>query len=303
MMRVVNTTKASLLDLFYREKKLKTFFSMEEYDYLENVFATKVNNIASWGVYTFLLSAVKSKGNSTKQVMKNAFYIELFIIATDFVDDYMDRDNPEFSQLDNPKMLTFNLLRFALNNLSKCIPTRFFNAFLKHLASSLNYQSLESKSRLFLSSEEDTYFRYNILRSVYLVHAISEIVLLESKKDLFRFSYMWAGFNQIQNDIRNILSEHSSDLISKKPTLPIVRAFEDIDQTDEIYPLYFSYINDHEFHEFKRLQVFIENSGSIEYATMLSKICFQRAMKYLHAVYPNSENNILQLERYFTERC
>lgn len=284
------------------EAELVERLGLEGYLYVKHIFQKKILKTGSWGVFSSLLMQVQIRKSPSKQMMKSAFFIELFIIATDFVDDYMDGDNEAFNDIQDRRRITIQLLNFALEQLLELLPANIKRHFMSNLESSLTHQMLESKYQLYFSTSEAFYFRHTIERSVYLIYAMVIAILKTAQKEVLQFSYFWGAYGQIENDIDNIEKGSFSDVLERKPTLPIIKAFESISSDNAFYDVYFSYIIGSDKKETQNIAKYILNSGAIEYSRMLSNKCYLKALKILSDLYPGSERMIKEFDDYFVKR-
>lgn len=265
--------------------------------YLKEIFFNKLNGSFSWGRFSLYLRAISE--NTANPVLEKKDYdlalkIEAFILATDLLDDLMDGDNPDFNALPNPVYLTRRFIDYSLRSIYDCLETFEIKALFTHaLRKSLSSQEQDMRNKLTLNSLELDYFTGGVDRSVYLLDAIVQISLKSKSKELFAFSYFFAASNQIKNDLVNIFSDSSSDLLDKKATLPIIKGLEAAKSgNSRIYRYFVNYFIHDDLGCFDPIRKFILNSGAIEYCQFVSNQCKNQSHQLLTQSFPKSRDTI-----------
>ena len=301
-------------DCFYIREKLIMFFENdfilrqnldnESFCYLEKYFNKKVNSKFSWGAFSFLLNNIFSSKNLLQMDISygyagKLYFIELFIMATDFLDDLMDKDNIEFEALQEKKYFVSFMLEYSLSKLLNYFKLKKQkDVFINNLNSSLTSQIVETESKISINSCEKFYYSNIVNRSFFLMNSIIQISGELPALELMIFSYFFSIAAQIKNDIYNILGDQNSDVINKKPTLPIIKVldFSKTKDNSMLYKILYEYINDSGFNDYNKIRNLIIDYGILEYCNFISNKCYKYSINYLVTKYPQKNRQINEMK-------
>lgn len=287
-------------------KKVEELDSPQIYiDYLLALLEKKEQLGFLWGEFYLLLSQIFSRQKNLQEEYTLASNIELFMAATDIIDDLMDKDNHRLNELSAPIhfgiTFAFDTL-FSLTDMIKGEHVR--NTFLKNVKESLYYQYFDMNNTIRFEQKEESYFNSSVKKSIFLVNAIEQLALREEKLVIKDFAKHFATASQLHNDINDIMNDTSYDLINRKATLPIIKGIEayKTHRNRDTYKKINSYFFENNNSLYEDVRLLIINSGALKYSNYLAKLNYERAYNNLYTSYPNSTKEIKNLSDYLKLR-
>lgn len=209
--------------------------------------------------YSFLWDLLSHQEKETPINLINE--LNMFFVCSNLLDDIMDKDNEDIENIEN------------LN--------KEFPVYLKRLLS-----SIESNSQLTIGTTEEDYFSLYVKRSVYLLQAAVPFNRHNSLDSLYVATKYLAYFGQIKNDIEDLRKPRSSDLLNKRPTLPLIKALETAiaEENDEMSTKILS-INEKNYcqNSYDNIIQFIHEKDILEGCAEIALYFFDKARKeFIH---------------------
>lgn len=254
-------------------------------------FKKKQQDKVNWGNHLRFLQNLVGK----KEDQYLGTIVEVFIILTDIIDDIMDDDNPNISQMlkMNRSELSETLF-LAFTAIRVHIPKVQFGFFVDNVTNSLLVQYEEDQYKVSKDSNEKEYF-YLINRSVYLMQSLVYLVDSSPSEVLLQATKLVAYNAQIENDINDLEKHRSFDLIDRKGTLPIIKTIEWANKNEDFLFLEkFAQLNRKSVNDemYNFILHSIKDSGSLEYCKLLSLSFQSKAVEMLVKEFPNKETLI-----------
>ncbi|MBL1231060.1 polyprenyl synthetase family protein [Enterococcus sp. BWB1-3] len=274
-------------------------------DYLISSLNEKAKSEFLWGKLYLFLSQISSKQRNIEQEHVLASNLELFMIASDIIDDLMDKDNFNFNRLNEPVHFGITMIFETLFTLTHEIKGEDVKkTFLNNIKESLFYQYSDMSNTVCFGQDEEAYFSLSVKKSIYLVNAVEQLAFQEEELSIKTFSKYFAIASQISNDIKDVMKDDSYDLTNRKATLPIIKGIEaytkyNNKENNNKINAYFFEKNDNLYEEIRLL---IIESGSLEYSNFLVSEYYQKAYDSLCNCFPNSHKEINALFQYLRLR-
>lgn len=251
----------------------------------------------NWGALFLFIKKLSSDSDSSPAAKDGRLTaaVELFIILTDFVDDLMDQDNPEFQIISNKEAFLSSSLVVCFSAIRELVEEAQWNRFIDAAGRSLLGQFEDLSKLVTIDSKEADYFDNGANKAIYLVTAVGQLALSEPEESVERALHCLAISGQIDNDVRDILKEKSSDILDKKATLPIIKAIEASVRYQETFFFNLLYAldkDDVDFDQLKLVKNYIKESGALEYCQFLSKTYLKKARQLLIDAYPKAAIDI-----------
>lgn len=264
----------------------------------------------SWGeFYVYVSSFHFDEDTCTQSVITHAAAIELLILATDIFDEISDHDQSDeiISQLSIGEAVTIanvimmEAFRLILHN-SKTDVYQKFAIIIHELQNACNGQWRDLH---FVISEhvptEEEYFHLIKQKSASLVKLVCELSDIHNQNIWGSIATDIGIAGQLKNDAKDILSDHKSDLINKKATLPLIKAIEYSFEKDGgwlLKKLRQLNTNDHNPVLKRKIKNYIRKTGAIDYCFILSKVYMNKALDQLTAYFPEKQVQVNRLKCY-----
>ncbi|MCM3410011.1 polyprenyl synthetase family protein [Metabacillus litoralis] len=257
-------------------------------------------NRFTWGEFSFYVYSLMENEKNLIIQTGIAAGIELLILATDIIDDLVDRDQKgAFHKiLSEPNALT----------LSNALLMESFHLFLTYSGDeqikklSIIIHSLQNscngqwRDLSFIVGDniptEEQYFQLIEQKSVSLIFLIFGLCHAEQDPILQELASCIGYSGQLKNDARDILSDNSNDLIHKKATLPLIKAIEYSMEKDQgllLHKLKQLDTNKVDLELMCELRDYIRNTGAVDYCLILAKLYINQAKVILNQCFPDKK--------------
>ncbi|WP_404996500.1 polyprenyl synthetase family protein [Caldifermentibacillus hisashii] len=251
----------------------------------------------NWGEFSFYIGQFIGHEKNLVNQIGIAAGVELLLLASDIIDDLADGDRKGdiHKILGQSKALILSnaLLTESVSLLlthSSVPPGKQLLNVINNLRNACNGQWSDLAFIIgeTIPTEED-YFKLIDQKSVSFVRLIFGLYQADQDPILEELA-TYIGFSgQLQNDVKDILSDESNDLIYKKATLPLIKAIEYSVEKDQGWLLRKIKKLDPDLANQKLLdeiRSYIRSTGAIDYCLVLAKLYNNRAKQILTQNFP-----------------
>jgi|GEM_PF-4398818 len=272
--------------------------SPNQLDYLTKIFNDKEESGFLWSKFYLLLSRVAFRHDIVESEYILASKLQLFMMATDLIDDVMDGDNVNLYRIDEPLHFGLSMVFETLYSLlGKINPEDVKKAFVHNIKESFYFQCRDMTNEIQVNQIKNLNFSLSVKKSIYLVNAIEQLSFKEGENRVKMFSKYFAIASQISNDVKDIHKLNSYDLIHRKATFPILHSYYLYKKNNkkEILNKFNMYFFEKEDNLFEEIRQLILLSGGLEYSNIIVKRYYRKAYDSLHKTFPcsNEEINLL----------
>ncbi|MEL3959183.1 class 1 isoprenoid biosynthesis enzyme [Caldifermentibacillus hisashii] len=251
----------------------------------------------NWGEFSFYIGQLIGYEKNLAHQIGIAAGVELLVLASDIIDDLADGDYKgdihKILGQSKALILANALLTESVSLLltySSVPPGKQLLNVINNLRNACNGQWSDLSFIIgeTIPTEED-YFKLIDQKSVSFVRLIFGLYQADQDPILEELA-TYIGFSgQLQNDVKDILSDESNDLIYKKATLPLIKAIEYSVEKDQGWLLRKIKKLDPDLANQKLLdeiRSYIRSTGAIDYCLVLAKLYNNRAKQILTQNFP-----------------
>lgn len=264
------------------------------------VFSSAPSNSFTWGEFAFYTYSLLEQEENFANRTGIAATIELLVLATDIMDDLVDRDQKgDFRRiLDEPKALILAnaLLMESFQLFITFLGRECENKLFALFRSLSNANSGQWRDLSFSIGEcvptEQEYFQLIEQKSVSFIRMIFGLFQPERNSILEELSRCIGYSGQLKNDAKDILSKSSSDLLHKKATLPLIKAVEySLEKDQGLLLEYLAKLDVNRVDDklVEEIQAYIKKSGAIDYCLILAKLHLNEAKLLLNQHFPGKK--------------
>lgn len=246
----------------------------------------------SWGIfYAYVRQLVI--GEKYLPQLSEILPFEFLGLATEYLDDYFDKDNPDLENIDTNVFL-FLYTDFLLNAIyflgNKDVETSGF----QFISNTLSGEWYDIHHQLHIESNEAFYINHVQQKSIDFFKFIGYHACLNTDK-----FYLWetimetlAQICQISNDLQDIYNDTHGDIYNLTPTLPLIKFIES--NPEENFKIILDFKENRL--DYKTFLLAIEKSGAVEYCVALIEMYKKNLIQILDQEY--NKEQIMPLLKY-----
>ncbi|HEY2492937.1 MAG TPA: class 1 isoprenoid biosynthesis enzyme [Paenibacillus sp.] len=277
-------------DLF---KKYNTVSSI---DILEVIDLKERLEQFSWGILYLYIHSFKND-QIGKQDIAIAANVEMLCLSSKILDDFLDEDT-SISEIISKQNIVLLFTNFLIESLKHLCYHPSYEHGLVYLQEAIYGEWLDVNKTVLDGITEQEYLDNIIQKTVSIFKFVAVFANPEERSLWDDFSIYAGTAMQLSNDINAIFNDGKSDLLKLKPTLPLLKSLNVLneDKKAEMERMFSSILKGDTCLD--PIREAITASGSLDYCLLLRELYKEKCTELLNEHFPEKELLVQELLEY-----